>query len=95
MQKSSKIHQFISQMLWAFKQETPADLFRTLKKYELSDSVDKIKTEMLVVNSSNDRVSGSCEQCKVLYDALSSPKTCLESTEAESESFANDSIWKL
>ena len=82
-------------MLWAFKEETPADLFRTLEKYELSDSVDKIKTEMLVVNSSNDRVSGSYEQSKILYDALSSPKTYLEFTEAEGESFANDSIWRL
>jgi cephalosporin-C deacetylase-like acetyl esterase len=78
MGKRPEVRQFINQMLWTFKCQTPSDLFRTLKQFTVVDSIGQIKTEMLVVNSTDDRVAGSFAQAKLFYNTLSAKKTYLE-----------------
>ncbi|MGE4557542.1 MAG: alpha/beta hydrolase [Desulfovibrionaceae bacterium] len=80
MKKHPELSQFINQMLWTFKAETPYDLFVKLKKFDLGDLPGKIEAEMLVLNSSNDQVAGSNAQSKKFYNALKSKKTYYEFT---------------
>jgi len=68
----------INQRLWIFKAGSPSDLFRKLKPYTVADVVGKIEAEMLVVNSSADKINDSFAQAKQFYDALVSRKTYLE-----------------
>lgn len=78
MGKRPEVRQFINQMLWTFKCPTPSDLFRKLKQFSVADSIGQIKAEMLVTNSSDDRVAGSYAQAKLFYNTLSAKKTYLE-----------------
>ena len=83
MQTNPSTRQFVEQMLWTFQADSPSHLFRKLKKYTMADSIHRIDCEMLVVNSSGDKVAGSYEQAKLFFEALKCPKTYLELTEAE------------
>jgi len=83
METNAKIRHFIGQMLWTFQVDSPSHLFRELKKYSMEGIINRIECEMLVVNSSGDKVAGSCEQAKLFFEALAGPKTYLEFTEAE------------
>jgi esterase/lipase len=85
--KRSDIDQFINQMLWTFKADSPFQLFRKLKKYSMKDSINKIRCEMLVIGSVNDQVAGSFEQSQRFYSALKSPKTYIEFGTAEGGQF--------
>ena len=58
-----------------------------LKKYTMEDTIDKIQSEALVIGSNDDQVAGSYEQAKIFYEALSSPKTYLEFSDAEGAQF--------
>jgi len=78
MGKSLGFRHAINQRLWIFKAESPSDLFRKLKPYTVADTVGKIEAEMLVVNSSADKVNDSFAQAKQFYNALVSRKTYLE-----------------
>jgi PGF-CTERM protein len=77
------VKQFLAFMLWTFQADSYYDVFEKLKAYTLKDCVDQIQCDMLVVNSNQDKVAGSYEQAKKLYEVLKSPKTYLEFTEAE------------
>lgn len=81
------IDQFIKQMLWTFNADSPFQLFRKLKQYSMQDSIEKIRCDMLIVNSVNDQVAGSFAQSKKFYSALKSPKTYLEFSDAEGGQF--------
>lgn len=83
MLRNPSTRQFMGQMLWTFHAESPSHLFRELKKYTMADSISQIECQMLVVNSSGDRVAGSYDQAKQLFAALDCPKTYLEFTEDE------------
>lgn len=85
--KLSDIDQFIRQMLWTFNADSPFQLFRKLKQYSMHDSIEKIRCDMLVVNSVNDQVAGSFAQSKKFFSALKSPKTYLEFSDAEGGQF--------
>lgn len=85
--KHSDIDQFIKQMLWTFKADSPFQLFRKLKKYSMQDFINKIRSEMLVIGSVSDQVAGSFEQSKTFYSALKSPKTYVEFSDAEGGQF--------
>jgi esterase/lipase len=78
MEAHPDLRQFINQMLWTFDADTPFDLFSKLKKYTMEDVIDKIETEMLVANSSNDQIAGSNAQAKKFYNNLKSKKTYYE-----------------
>lgn len=83
MKSNPSTRQFIGQMLWTFKADSPSCLFRELKKYTMEGHIDRIGCQTLVVNSSDDKVAGSFEQAKQFYAALTCPKTYLELTDAE------------
>ncbi len=85
--KRGDIDQFINQMLWTFGADSPFNLFRKLKTFNVKDCLDKVDCEMLVIGSVNDQVAGSFEQAKLFYDALKSPKTYLEFSDAEGAQF--------
>jgi len=87
MEKRPEVSQFINQMLMTFKAESPYDLFQKLKKYNIGDSLDDLKAEVLVVNSSQDQVAGSNEQAKRFYNALKTTKTYLEFTDEQGGQF--------
>jgi alpha-beta hydrolase superfamily lysophospholipase len=78
METRPELRQFINQMLWTFKAASPSDLFCKLKQYTVADTIGKIKTEMLVLNSSADTVADSNAQAKQFYSALTTKKTYLE-----------------
>lgn len=78
MDNRPDVRQFITQMLWTFQAKAPCELFRKLQEYTLADVIDKIQTEMLVVNSSRDQVAGSNDQAKKVFNALNIEKTYLE-----------------
>ncbi len=80
------VEQFLAFMLWTFQADSYYEVFEMLEAYTLRDCVDLIQCDMLVVNSSQDNVAGSYEQAIELYEALESPKTYLEFTEAEGAS---------
>lgn len=85
--KRGDIDQFINQMLWTFGADSPFHLFRKLKAFNVKDCLDKIKCETLVIGSVNDQVAGSYEQAKLFYDALVSPRSYLEFSDAEGAQF--------
>ena len=85
--KRSDIDQFITQMLWTFGADSPFNLFRKLKTFNVKDCMDRIDCEMLVIGSVNDQVAGSFEQAKLFFAALKSPKTYLEFSDAEGAQF--------
>ncbi|MEF3698067.1 alpha/beta hydrolase family protein [Desulfolutivibrio sp.] len=78
MGRSLGFRHAINQRLWIFKAGSPSDLFRKLKPYTVADTVGKIEAEMLVVNSSADKINDSFAQAKQFYNALVSKKTYLE-----------------
>ena len=78
MEDEPDLNQFISQMLWTFKKETPCDLLKELQNFSIADEMDNISAEMLVCNSSQDQVAGSTEQARKFYNALKTKKTYLE-----------------
>jgi len=78
MEKHPDLKQFINQMLWTFDAGTPYDLFTKLKKYTMEDVLEKIETEMLVLNSSDDQIAGSNAQAKKFYNGLKSKKSYFE-----------------
>ncbi len=75
MDKQADLNQFINQMFWTFQVETPCELFEKLSRYTLKGQIENISTEMLVLNSSQDQVAASKEQCKIFYKALPGKKT--------------------
>jgi esterase/lipase len=87
MEKHSDLDQFISQMLWTFQADTPCQLFEKLQKFTVSDSIGKIKTEMLVVCSSQDQIAGSAEQARKFFTALQTQKTYLEFDDSQGAQF--------
>ncbi len=87
MEKRPDVSQFISQMLWTFQADTPCELFRKLQKYTLADVIDHIRTDILVVNSSDDQVAGSNAQAKKVFNALNTTKTYLEFDAAQGGQF--------
>jgi hypothetical protein len=87
MEKRPDVSQFISQMLWTFQADTPCELFRKLQKYTLADVIDDIRTDILVVNSSEDQVAGSNAQAKKVFNALNTTKTYLEFDAAQGGQF--------
>jgi hypothetical protein len=87
MEKRPDVSQFISQMLWTFQADTPCELFRKLQKYTLADVIGDIRTDILVVNSSEDQVAGSNAQAKKVFNALNTTKTYLEFDGAQGGQF--------
>ncbi|NCC26435.1 MAG: alpha/beta hydrolase, partial [Deltaproteobacteria bacterium] len=87
MDERPDVHQFITQMLWTFQAKTPCDLFRKLQKYTLTDVIGDIRTEILVVNSSEDQVAGSNAQAKKVFNALKTEKTYLEFDDSQGGQF--------
>ncbi|MEF3698068.1 alpha/beta hydrolase family protein [Desulfolutivibrio sp.] len=78
MGKHPELNQFISQMLWTFDAKTPSALFSKLKTFNQADTMGKIETEMLVVNSSEDQVAASNAQSKLFFNGLKAEKTYME-----------------
>ncbi|QLA14764.1 alpha/beta hydrolase family protein [Desulfolutivibrio sulfoxidireducens] len=78
MGRRPELNQFISQMLWTFDAKTPSALFSKLKTFNQTDTMGKIETEMLVVNSSEDQVAASNAQSKLFYNGLKAKKTYME-----------------
>ena len=78
MAKSLACRHAMNQRLWIFQAATPSELFRKLKPYTMADTVERIEAEMLVVNSSADKVNDSNFQAKQFFAALKSKKTYLE-----------------
>jgi esterase/lipase len=87
MEKHPDLKQFINQMLWTFQVDSPYDLFAKLKKFTLEDVIDKIDTEMLVGNSSEDQIAGSNAQAKKFFNGLKSKKSYLEFSNAQGAQF--------
>ncbi len=83
MDKHADLDQFINQMFWTFQADTPCDLFEKLHNYTLKGQIEKISAEMLVLNSSQDQVAASKEQCRIFYNALKSKKTYHEFDESQ------------
>jgi len=83
MKENPAVADFMANMLWTFQADSNYEVLEKLQSYTLKDCVDQIRTEMLIVNSSGDKVAGSYEQSKKLYEILKAPKTYLEFTEAE------------
>jgi len=78
MGKHPELGQFINQMLWTFEAKTPSALFSKLKKFNQADTMGRIETEMLVVNSSEDQVAASNAQSKLFFNGLKAKKTYME-----------------
>lgn len=87
MSENSDIDKFMVQMLWTFDADNPFDLFRKLKKFNQAESIEKIQSEMLVLNSVDDQVAGSYEQSKIFYNNLKVKKTYKEFSTAEGGQF--------
>ncbi|GFK95814.1 2,6-dihydropseudooxynicotine hydrolase [Fundidesulfovibrio magnetotacticus] len=78
MARHPELNQFISQMLWTFEAKTPSALFSKLKRFNQADTMGKIETEMLVVNSSEDQVAASNAQSKLFFNGVKAKKTYME-----------------
>lgn len=78
MAKHPEQAQFINQMLWTFDAKTPSALFTKLRKFNQADTMGKIETEMLVVNSSEDQVAASNAQSKLFFNGVKAKKTYME-----------------
>ena len=63
---------------WKYNVASFADIVNILEQYTMQDVVDKIKCPMLVTAGSADHLTG--KQAKLLYDALTCPKTFIEFT---------------
>lgn len=87
MDKHPDLNQFINQMLWTFQADSPCQLFEKLQKFNMADSIGQIKTEMLVVNSSEDQIAGSAEQARKFFTALQTEKTYLEFDNSQGAQF--------
>lgn len=87
MKKHPDLNQFINQMLWTFDAGSPFELFSKLKKYSMEDVLEKIETEMLVLNSSGDQIAGSYEQAKKFYNGLQTNKSYYEFTSDQGAQF--------
>ncbi|MFW5735550.1 MAG: hypothetical protein ACOCWR_10870, partial [Oceanidesulfovibrio sp.] len=87
MRVSPHLSQFLNQMLWTFQAETPCELFDKLRQYTMSGSIERIESEMLVANSSQDQIAGSYEQSIQFYNDLPGPKTYLLFTDVQGAQF--------
>ncbi len=81
MKKSSAACWFFENGMFTFKTDSPTDFLKKLKPFNLTDSVKKIKCNMLVINSESD--TGMTGQAKQLFDALDCPKEFMLFTIAE------------
>jgi dipeptidyl aminopeptidase/acylaminoacyl peptidase len=72
---------FFANGMFTFKAATPSEFLRMLKPYNMKDSVKKIKSTMLVVDSEEDKDLPG--QAKQLFEALESPKEFMLFTKEE------------
>jgi dipeptidyl aminopeptidase/acylaminoacyl peptidase len=72
---------FFANGMFTFKAATPSEFLRMLKPYNMKDSVKKIKSIMLVVDSEEDKDLPG--QAKQLFEALESPKEFMLFTKEE------------
>jgi len=72
---------FFANGMFTFKADTPSELIRMLKPYNLKDSASKITCAMLVVDSEQDKDMPG--QARQLFNAINAPKTFMLFTTAE------------
>ncbi|MBU0686230.1 MAG: alpha/beta fold hydrolase [Candidatus Margulisbacteria bacterium] len=81
MKKDPGLRWVFNNGMFTFRSKTPSELIRMTRPYTMQGIADKIKCNMLVVNSEGDKDMPG--QAIKLYDSLQSPKTYMEFTKEE------------